>query len=269
LDHVTIVGNTAEDGGGIFGGVLEATNSIIATNEATGGITEDLHDPSAGLYTLTNNLIGNGFINSGTINDGTDDNIVISVAEGDVAEFVEIGVNPTLFDNGGPTETHALVENSLAIDAVVVTTLDIDQRGFARPFGDASDIGAFEEQTDSPPAFPNGLVFEFASVSNNVIDLSSDPSANALSLSYTDVLALTSDNTLEVLLDAMDSVNLEGVPEAFTFTGTLGLHDADGDGLADDAFREYSAGSAPTVTVTLSGIDLDDAALSSQINVET
>ena len=48
-----------------------------------------------------------------------------------------------LADNGGPTLTHALAENSLAIDSgVVATCLATDQRGFLR---DAScDVGAFE-----------------------------------------------------------------------------------------------------------------------------
>jgi len=44
-----------------------------------------------------------------------------------------------------PTETHALLEGSPAIDAGDDKHApETDQRGVSRPQGDASDIGAFE-----------------------------------------------------------------------------------------------------------------------------
>lgn len=50
-----------------------------------------------------------------------------------------------LQDNGGPTFTHALLQGSLAIDAVHSThCLSTDQRGQPRPHGAACDIGAYE-----------------------------------------------------------------------------------------------------------------------------
>jgi len=50
-----------------------------------------------------------------------------------------------LTDNGGPTLTHALLDDSPAIDAGNnVENLAEDQRGEPRLFGDAPDIGAFE-----------------------------------------------------------------------------------------------------------------------------
>lgn len=58
----------------------------------------------------------------------------------------------TLQNNGGPTQTHALLFDSPAIDQGNAPGLFIDQRGFVRPVndilindaGDGSDIGAFE-----------------------------------------------------------------------------------------------------------------------------
>jgi hypothetical protein len=55
-----------------------------------------------------------------------------------------------LQDNGGPTETHALLPGSPAINqtpgaACEVTT---DQRGQPRPVGDGCDVGSFERQSD-------------------------------------------------------------------------------------------------------------------------
>jgi hypothetical protein len=57
-----------------------------------------------------------------------------------------------LGDYGGPTETHALLLGSAAIDGgdpagctdFWGAPLTIDQRGFTRPVGLTCDIGAFE-----------------------------------------------------------------------------------------------------------------------------
>jgi hypothetical protein len=50
-----------------------------------------------------------------------------------------------LASNGGPTQTHALLAGSAAIDtAPTCAGLTTDQRGTARPQGSACDVGAFE-----------------------------------------------------------------------------------------------------------------------------
>ena len=51
-----------------------------------------------------------------------------------------------LQDNGGPTETHALLPGSPALDQIPVVDCEVsdDQRGVARPQGPACDVGAFE-----------------------------------------------------------------------------------------------------------------------------
>jgi hypothetical protein len=59
-----------------------------------------------------------------------------------------------LQDNGGPTETHALGEGSVAIDQIPAEDCEVeaDQRDEPRPEsgGDACDVGAFERQPDDP-----------------------------------------------------------------------------------------------------------------------
>src|SRR5262249_1258204 len=56
----------------------------------------------------------------------------------------------TLKDNGGPTQTRALLTGSPAIDAGTNTGAPAtDQRGFNRPVNTTADIGAYEFQ---PPA---------------------------------------------------------------------------------------------------------------------
>jgi hypothetical protein len=53
-----------------------------------------------------------------------------------------------LADNGGPTQTHALLSGSLAIDAAdPVASPPTDQRGVSRPQGSGPDIGAYEAET--------------------------------------------------------------------------------------------------------------------------
>jgi CSLREA domain-containing protein len=71
------------------------------------------------------------------------DNTCNLTAPGDIP-----GINPLLGplkDNGGPTFTHALLAGSPAIDAANDASCPpLDQRGFARPFGQGCDIGAYE-----------------------------------------------------------------------------------------------------------------------------
>jgi len=57
--------------------------------------------------------------------------------------------------NGGPTETHALLEGSPAINACVNNcTVATDQRGVHRPQREHCDIGAFELPPVRPPTVP-------------------------------------------------------------------------------------------------------------------
>jgi hypothetical protein len=65
------------------------------------------------------------------------------------ASFNSLKLGP-LQDNGGPTETHALGEDSVAIDVIPADMCEVteDQRGFPRD--SMCDVGAFE--VPSPPA---------------------------------------------------------------------------------------------------------------------
>jgi hypothetical protein len=147
LTHCTIVGNESTLGlgpGGIENnsGVLTLADTILANNVSTDG-----PDCSGSITSLGYNLVG------------SDLNCDFSPSVGDV-----LNVDPILgllADNGGLTETHALLPGSPAIDAVPVANctdadgnpLTTDQRGVARPRGDACDIGAYESEppSNSPP----------------------------------------------------------------------------------------------------------------------
>jgi len=155
LNNVTISANTSDtntsgsgNGGGVarHTGTLYIRNSIIAGNiDLNPG--ESRADCSGVLTSLGYNLIQD--ISGCTL---------AGAPTGDLT-----GVDPLLSplaDNGGNTDTHALAEDSPAIDSGNPTTpgsggdscAAADQRGVARPQGPACDIGAFElEQAGDPP----------------------------------------------------------------------------------------------------------------------
>ena len=138
-NHTT---GTNADGGGIFVVNLsqdlpiDLNGSIFAGNTASGAGDDLLPDPDSGLV-VNYSLIGTGVSPTGGGNNVSMDN-------------PQLG---PLADNGGPTQTHALVAGSPAINAGDPTAVagddDVplyDQRGagFGRVVGGRIDIGAFE-----------------------------------------------------------------------------------------------------------------------------
>ena len=183
LTNSTVSGNTASFGGaGIFlnfGGTLNLTGVTVTNNRSTGttcttcagGIsngsgTVNLNNTIVAGNTAANasaspdfrgaisatssfNIIGNNQGASGITN-GTNGNQV-----GTPASPIDPRLEP-LANNGGTTQTHALMPDSPAIDKGSSFGLTTDQRGLTRPAenlsitnamgGDGSDIGAFEVQ---------------------------------------------------------------------------------------------------------------------------
>jgi len=162
----TISHNVAWNGGGLHtrGGVFFA-NSTISGNTATnrgGGIYNFFGGGTLRNSTLARNAASEG---SGVFNFSSEQSANNTIIEGDVdgtSVFGNnnlIGVNPLLgplADNGGPTQTHALLPGSPALDTGN-SALTTDQRGQTRsvdlagvanaPGGNGSDIGAYEAQS--------------------------------------------------------------------------------------------------------------------------
>ncbi len=154
LTNVTIAGNQAGFGSldqGNGGGVnnlpnmsVTAINSIIAENE---DLTPNVYAPDcssdpAGMSSLGHNLV--------RIADGCNWPMVPFDLVGDLNNPFEPLLGP-LADNGGETETHALLAGSPSIDAGhALACPSTDQRGAVRPVdgdGDGQadcDIGAYE-----------------------------------------------------------------------------------------------------------------------------
>ncbi|WP_182867604.1 DUF4347 domain-containing protein [Rhodopirellula sp. JC639] len=182
LTNVTLSGNSATAGAGIHNGggsaVMTLTNVTISTNTATnsgGGIWTNQNIDATNV-TITNNqattpstgtgggvhiaggggdvTLKNSILYGNTAAIGPDADAELTSSGYNIASaaaIVEVGSDDTvsdpmlgaLTDNGGFTETHALLVGSVAIDPAGLTGAPTtDQRGTTR---DATpDIGAFE-----------------------------------------------------------------------------------------------------------------------------
>ena len=196
LDHTTITNNTAntdhDDSG--FGGGLDVSgitvisrNSIIVGNygKSEGAFPGDIDDDIDGLLDETSsyNLIGVG----GGLTNGANGN--------------QVGVTDAMLEPldwyGGPTQTHALIFGSPAIDAADPgSELTEDQRGAARPFdaggGAISDIGAFEYRTVVITASIGHLTLGRSGTHWTLTD---DDTSDVVNVIYDEFSSLTIDGT--------------------------------------------------------------------------
>jgi len=159
LNNVTMINNLADsdnddngDGGGVFKdiGTVQIQNSIIAGNfdtpsNAGGGLK--MPDCRGAFSSRGYNLIGRN-----------DNAVCGGLVNGVNADQVGSAANPidpllaALANNGGSTQTHALLPGSSALNAGNplapgsggLACPASDQRGIVRPQGSACDIGAFE-----------------------------------------------------------------------------------------------------------------------------
>ena len=152
LGNMAVSTNSTSFGGGIDsdGENITLSTSIVAANKAQQGPDFELDTVAiAGSFTSGGyNLIqDNTGVNGLSV---TDQQVTLS----------DLKIDPILRNNGGPTQTLALLPGSVAIDAIPVEachitltdasgnsmTITTDQRGNPRPDGSENmcDIGAYE-----------------------------------------------------------------------------------------------------------------------------
>lgn len=153
LVNSTISGNSASVGGGFSietDSTLEVRHSTITLNAPRGvrlsSATAVFQDVLIGNNDLTNcslqfgstiQSLGHNLTDFNTCNfDQATDRVV--------GEALFQNTLGPLQDNGGPTQTHALLPGNPAIDGGSCSGVTADQRGVARPQGQACDIGAYE-----------------------------------------------------------------------------------------------------------------------------
>ncbi len=157
LVNSTVAQNSAGQGGGVhifdraeapayYTSTLRLTNSIIAANQGNdcaGEVATGVNFSGQRVLSFGHNLDSDGTCLPTTVRQASD------LPNG------AANLGP-LADNGGPTETHALLAGSQALaaaDNAVCAAQPVnnsDQRGVARPQGAGCDIGAYERATEQP-----------------------------------------------------------------------------------------------------------------------
>lgn len=248
ITNSTVSGNTSNRGGGIYsrgGDTINMNNATVAFNYAAdrgggffqrgiGGGTSYLNfsliaantsGGAAGTYDC--------FLNAGTIVDNN--SWVGDNGCGDGVLFGDPLLEP-LADNGGLTQTHALRDGSLAIDAGGACGQTADQRGLARV--DNCDLGAFETTSlvldiDLDTIAEN----DGASAASGTVSLLGDTvSAITVSLLSSDISEATVPATVIIpaginpsvpfSIDAIDDAEIDGQQLVTITASTDGFGDA-------------------------------------------
>ena len=262
INNSTFSGNTGSRGAIFNGGIItNLSSSTFGGNTAiSGGAGSVFNNTFGNINTLRNNLFVENSDN--TIPTATDASNNLS------GTFASLGVDPNLKNNGGSTQTHALLAGSSAINAgsnaaIPADTLDqdgdgnttepipFDQRGtgFARVIGGTVDVGAFETQISQPDLSPGistpgplavGIPF------NYTLDVQNNDTANASGVTLTFTLpANVTYNSSNVLSGGFGTPTLSG--STLTFTGGS---------VNAGSFAQIQVNVTPTQAGTLGGTTL-------------
>jgi hypothetical protein len=231
ITNTTISTNTSNDGGGIFhdSGVSTTIDfSTISNNTATS-------DDGIGGFSGTTLVVNNSIVanNNGDNCDTTavvDGGGNLTDASGCVTGFGTITpvthYDTSLANNGGPTQTHALVvvAGNPAIDQIASCGLITDQRGAPR---DATcDVGAYEVA-----AMPTLPTVAFAAATTSIAE---------------------SGGTLNIVLNVSGAVNFSGIAVVYivdTFAGSATfVSDYNAVGVQSVSI-DCSSGTCPTTVI--------------------
>ncbi len=163
LTNCSVSGNSADFGGGVENGngaSLSLVSSTLSANTAGFG-SAAIGDRSVtpGPVTLGNTLIQGScalpaasvFSEGGNLESpGASCGLGAGAGDQENVTPAALALGP-LANNGGPTQTHALLPGSSAVDAgVTCPPPALDQRGVARPQGAGCDSGSFERESPAP-----------------------------------------------------------------------------------------------------------------------
>jgi hypothetical protein len=164
VENSTVSGNNATSrGGGIYNAARGFTlvNSTVSNNSAPYNQSGGIHQGAYPMF-YKNSIIAwqksgkdcgwnyYGYIRSRGYNIVSDGTCTQSYSQPTDLTHEVVPLLGSLQNNGGPTHTHALLPDTVAIDWIPSgsngcgTDITEDQRGVPRPFGTGCDVGAFE-----------------------------------------------------------------------------------------------------------------------------
>lgn len=215
LNNTTVTGNsTSNAGGGILNnGTLNLNRSIISGNTGNTGWDSGYEVTAwGGVATSNYNVFGrSGITNARAFNGFTPGGTNFNATDGGTPTAIGSILNTSLAGNGGPTQTHALVAGSPAVDRGPSTDCTnapingVDQRGYPRNVdGNAAasanecDSGSFEYLSSPPPttgdiiivkeATPEGSTeFSFTQTITDIGFNLTDDGVNPNSIDFLDV----------------------------------------------------------------------------------
>jgi CSLREA domain-containing protein len=253
------IGDSPGSGGGVFNsGTATLTNCTLSGNYAVSA------------YGISG--IGGGVFNSGT---ATLNNTIVASNSGDdvVGPFTGsnnlIGGDPMLGpldDNGGPTQTMALLPGSpainagsnalIAIDPATGQPYTTDQRGFDRVAFGVVDIGAYESDFETP-----SLV---VTTTDDVVDPTDGETSLREAIAYANAHAGEDTITFSSRFDTQQTITLSGTeleltdPATTTITGPgANLLAINGGGLSR-VFNVGVGASAALSGLTITGGNADN-----------
>jgi hypothetical protein len=268
MQNSTISGNSASNvGGGVYNrGITTLQNTVIAGNLSTNNGRE-IFRVSGTITANSNNLLGASSSTNAQAFAGFTRGVSDITATSD-------GTNPTalsailspLANNGGPTQTHALVAGSPAINAGNNANIPVgfttDQRGSNRIAGGTVDIGAFE--ADEAPSLVVTTSGDVVNSRDGVTSLReaiayANSKAGADTITFGDGSAISGGTNF---LDATpDTITLSGtqltLASDVTITGSSGGVTISGGwsgGAATNGSRVFQVNSG--VTATLAGLTI-------------
>ena len=292
LDSSTVSGNnSARDGGGIFSyfGAVTLNSSTVSGNNSGdngGGISLGSveHGIAGDRLTLRNSIVA-GNSDSGTapdvwklgssandlivdyslIGNTTGSSITAGTGVGNVLDQAAL-LGP-LADNGGPTQTHALLAGSPALNAgdpaIAFSANEFDQRStpFSRVQNGRVDIGAVETQVaptadivDVSPDPRNtsvGVVtinFDEDVTGFDIGDLTLTQDGQSVDISS---LALTQVSPRQYTVDLSSVTTTDGTYEFKLSSTASGIQDTSGNALATDASDQFIVTKTQMVTASI------------------
>ena len=292
--------STNGDGGAIYnhGDVVTIINSTLTLNRAdadgdgeTGG---GIHSTFGATTTILNTIVSGNLAGSGagSANDIGGDNVQAAStfnligdagSAGGLTHGVngnQVGVNPllgALADNGGPTQTHALLPGSPAINAGsnanVPGDITTDQRGIGFPrFVGTVDVGAFEIEDGTPPTVTVNIVDASLNDSDNSSNVTFEFSEDVTGFDASDLtvsggtlsgFTVIDGNSFSATFTATNSIEAIGsVSVGIGYTDAVGnVGVAGSDNVSIDTLN-------PTVTVNIVDASLSDSDNSSNVTFE-